>query len=236
MYPRRLSADALQGAGEGAVVAALDGEGGTAADFREIGVRREEGRDLLLVLLWLVRAGGVDEETVGGDMRGGGGEDLRLETHELPQMVRVPAPAGVRTAAQHTRVRTGRIHEHAVEDAFGGGLRHRDPIEPEACQIVLETPQPLRIHFLRDEPSRAAEAPGDLRGLAARGGTEIEDAEAGFHVQQIDGKRSVGDIALLVKDKFGKEAEPLYDRLVKYMQILHNNGFIYYEGKDKIRK
>ena len=125
-------------------------------------------------------------------MRGGGGEDLRLETHELPQMVRVPAPAGVRTAAQHTRVRTGRIHEHAVEDAFGGGLRHRDPIEPEACQIVLETPQPLRIHFLRDEPSRAAEAPGDLRGLAARGGTEIEDAEAGFHVQQIDGKRRRG--------------------------------------------
>ena len=65
MYPRRLSADALQGAGEGAVVAALDGEGGTAADFREIGVRREEGRDLLLVLLRLVRAGGVDEEAAG---------------------------------------------------------------------------------------------------------------------------------------------------------------------------
>ena len=62
------------------------------------------------------------------------------------------------------------------------------------------------------------------------------DKQGSFVFQQIDGKRTVGEIALLVKDKFGKEAEPLYDRLVKYMQILHNNGFIYYEGKDKIRK
>ena len=43
----------------------------------------------------------------------------------------------------------------------------------------------------------------------------------------------MGDIALLVKAEFGQKAEPLYDRLVKYMQILRNNGFIRYAGKDR---
>ena len=49
----------------------------------------------------------------------------------------------------------------------------------------------------------------------------------------IDGQRTVGDIALLVKAEFGDAAEPLYPRLTKYMQILRNNGFVYYVGKDK---
>lgn len=59
------------------------------------------------------------------------------------------------------------------------------------------------------------------------------DAMGGFIFRQIDGRRTVADIAQLVKAEFGKDAEPLYDRLVKYMMILRNNGFIYYTGKDK---
>ena len=59
------------------------------------------------------------------------------------------------------------------------------------------------------------------------------DAMGSFIFQRIDGQRTVGDIALLVKAEFGQKAEPLYDRLVKYMQILRNNGFIRYAGKDR---
>ena len=62
------------------------------------------------------------------------------------------------------------------------------------------------------------------------------DAMGSFIFQQIDGQRTVGQLALLVKDRFGQEAEPLYDRLVKYMQILRNNGFIYCAGKDRMPK
>ena len=62
------------------------------------------------------------------------------------------------------------------------------------------------------------------------------DAHGSFIFQQIDGKRTVNDLALLMKRQFGKDAEPLYDRLVKYMQILRNNGFIYFAGKDKMPK
>lgn len=57
------------------------------------------------------------------------------------------------------------------------------------------------------------------------------DAHGSYIFQQIDGQRNVGELALLMKERFGQEAEPLYDRLVQYMKILRNNEFIYYVSK-----
>ena len=57
------------------------------------------------------------------------------------------------------------------------------------------------------------------------------DKHGSFIFRQINGERTVGELAQLMKAEFGAEAEPLYDRLVKYMQILHNNGFICYVKK-----
>ena len=57
------------------------------------------------------------------------------------------------------------------------------------------------------------------------------DAMGSFIFRHIDGQRTVGQLAELVREEFGQEAEPLYDRLVQYMRILQNNGFIYYAGK-----
>ncbi len=51
---------------------------------------------------------------------------------------------------------------------------------------------------------------------------------------RIDGKKTVGELARDMKARFGQGAEPLYDRLVKYMQILRNNHFILLGGKDKV--
>jgi hypothetical protein len=62
------------------------------------------------------------------------------------------------------------------------------------------------------------------------------DQQGSFVFQQIDGRRTIGNIALLVKDKFPEEDSPLYGRLIKYMQILRNNKFIYFQGKDKMPK
>ena len=42
----------------------------------------------------------------------------------------------------------------------------------------------------------------------------------------IDGKRSVYEIGIILKERLGEKAEPLYPRLVKFMQILEANGFI----------
>ena len=42
----------------------------------------------------------------------------------------------------------------------------------------------------------------------------------------IDGKRTVTDIAALVKEEFGEAAEPLYPRIIKYFQIVESYHFI----------
>ena len=58
------------------------------------------------------------------------------------------------------------------------------------------------------------------------------DEYGSFVWLSIDGVKTVGQIAELLKSNYGDKAEPLYDRLVKYMQILYNNRFIEYVRKD----
>jgi hypothetical protein len=43
---------------------------------------------------------------------------------------------------------------------------------------------------------------------------------------QIDGKRSIIDLGKMVKEQFGDSAEPLYERLAKYFQILESYHFV----------
>ena len=47
-----------------------------------------------------------------------------------------------------------------------------------------------------------------------------------FYLPLIDGKRTVTDIAALVKEEFGEAAEPLYPRIIKYFQIVESYHFI----------
>lgn len=47
-----------------------------------------------------------------------------------------------------------------------------------------------------------------------------------FIWQQIDGKRTIWDIASLADEKFGEELHPLYERIISYFNILKQNGFI----------
>lgn len=42
----------------------------------------------------------------------------------------------------------------------------------------------------------------------------------------LDGKLTVGELGEKVREEFGDEAEPLYERLVKYFGILQSYGFI----------
>ena len=52
------------------------------------------------------------------------------------------------------------------------------------------------------------------------------DALGTFIWPLIDGERTVEDLAMLVKEKFGEKAEPLYPRIVKYFQILESYHFV----------
>ena len=59
------------------------------------------------------------------------------------------------------------------------------------------------------------------------------DSFGSFLWKNIDGLKSIGELAEELKAKFGDEAEPLYDRLIQYMKILQNNHFILFaENKE----
>ena len=42
----------------------------------------------------------------------------------------------------------------------------------------------------------------------------------------IDGEKDITALGVLVKEKFGEKAEPLYPRLAKFFQILESYGFV----------
>lgn len=49
----------------------------------------------------------------------------------------------------------------------------------------------------------------------------------------IDGRRTVMELADLQRERFGDEAEPVYPRVAKYMQIMESYHFIGFAGKEK---
>ncbi|MBO5092982.1 MAG: PqqD family protein [Lachnospiraceae bacterium] len=62
------------------------------------------------------------------------------------------------------------------------------------------------------------------------------DAFGSFVWMQIDGQRSVYEIGKAVKEKFGQDAEPLYERLAKFLHILRSNDFIVYTNLQNKKK
>lgn len=59
--------------------------------------------------------------------------------------------------------------------------------------------------------------------------SRIELDRFGSYVwRQIDGEKSVHEIGKQVKEAFGQEAEPVYERLTEFLHILRNNEFILY--------
>ena len=47
-----------------------------------------------------------------------------------------------------------------------------------------------------------------------------------FIWQYIDGKKTVYEISEYVSEHFKEKANPLYERLIKYLKILESYGFI----------
>lgn len=56
------------------------------------------------------------------------------------------------------------------------------------------------------------------------------DAQGSYIWPQIDGKKTVEELAKLQKEHFGEEAEPLYERIIKYLQILEGRHFIQFNN------
>lgn len=54
------------------------------------------------------------------------------------------------------------------------------------------------------------------------------DEFGSFAWEQIDGRRSIYDICLLIGEQFGEKAEPLFERAASFFGILRKNTFIVY--------
>lgn len=64
--------------------------------------------------------------------------------------------------------------------------------------------------------------------------SDIELDDFGSFVWEcIDGKATIYEMGVTVKEKFGEKAEPLYPRLAHFVKTLHNNEFIVYTNKIK---
>lgn len=57
------------------------------------------------------------------------------------------------------------------------------------------------------------------------------DTYGSFLYCSIDGKKTVEELAQLLKNRFGGAVEPLYPRLVPYLRILRNNRLIAYRKR-----
>ncbi len=55
------------------------------------------------------------------------------------------------------------------------------------------------------------------------------DENGSFLWPLLDGEKSILDLGILVKEQFGEKAEPLYERLCKFFQILESYNFIEYK-------
>lgn len=47
----------------------------------------------------------------------------------------------------------------------------------------------------------------------------------------IDGERDIISLGVLLKERLGEKAEPLYERLAKYFKVLESYGFITFRKK-----
>lgn len=57
-----------------------------------------------------------------------------------------------------------------------------------------------------------------------------------FVFQQIDGTHTVQQIAEAEKEQFGDKVEPVYNRLVTYMETLKKCGFIHFINEEEMKK
>lgn len=61
------------------------------------------------------------------------------------------------------------------------------------------------------------------------------DAYSSYVWKGINGKRNVYELGKYLKRKYGDEAEPLYERLTQFMNILRDNNYIGFLDEDGVQ-
>jgi hypothetical protein len=69
---------------------------------------------------------------------------------------------------------------------------------------------------------------GKILGIAPNYRVKL-DRYGSWVWQLCDGKTTVRDLGLSLKEKFGPDIEPLYPRLIEFLKHLEKNGLISYD-------
>ena len=148
---------------------------------REIGVAGKETGDLLLVLPLLERTGGVHERSAARKHLCGVVQDRALARHAPLHIFGAPFADRRGLLAEHTLARTGRIDQDPVKPGGKPVRKHtgaraddRTVFHPQALDVLRKDPRPVIDIFIGDQNALPAHGRGELRGLSARRGAQIE--------------------------------------------------------------
>ena len=165
----------------------------------KVGVPGQKRRHLALVLLGGEGAGGIDDLAAGGQGLRGAVQDGGPQSRALGHQGRRVLPEGLRLFAEHSLPRAGSVHQDAVEK---GGQGLRDPLGALVQDDGVGHPHPLQVAFQHFGPGGdvlvghqqppALQGGGQLAGLAAGGGAQIQHPHPRLHPQQGRGRGGGG--------------------------------------------
>ena len=158
------------------------------------GVCLEESGDELLVLLRLDAACAVNELAVRLGVCRRLAKQLELLVGEPPGSAGAEAPAQVEPATHHAGVRAGDIGQHPVVLARRRGIRlaKSGAGDAHAVAVFAQQLEPRLAVVERAELTFVFHALGDVAGLAAGRGAEVEHGLAGLRIEQGDGEQRAG--------------------------------------------
>src|SRR6188472_719000 len=155
------------------------------ADLPVLGAAEE-----ILVLTAGDRAGRVDQRAARPQRLAGTIEQLRLHLDQAVDRRRRLAPARVGPGGERAEVRAWRVEQDPVEAGQAGpggvGLDHGDAAQPEALRLARHFGGALGLVLDRDHLATIAHPGGDLAGLDAGPGAEVEDVLVRLRVEDLD--------------------------------------------------
>ena len=139
-----------------------------------------------LVLIRGKGAGGVDEPSARGEHLQSGIQDLILAAGTEGDILFAPLLQSHRLLAEHSLAGAGSVHDNAVKEAreplcqpVGGFIQHSGIADAHALHIPGEDSGTLGVDLIGDEQAAISCKGGQMAGLAAGSGTEVQHSLAG---------------------------------------------------------
>ena len=113
-------------------------------------------------------------------------------------------------------------------------LEHVNLLDVTPVRIAEWVERGERVVVVRPQPTGGGFSGAIDRLLFLLSARRIRlDAVGSFAWLQLDGSRSVGQVAALLRQEFGEEVEPAEQRLGQLVRVLRREGLVAYRGWDE---